>query len=455
MSTEKVSVISLGCPKNLVDSEIILGSLEKEGYSIIVDVEEATTVIVNTCGFIESAKEESVEKILRMVELKRAGRLRRLVVAGCLSERYRGELARALPEADLFVGVHQFSLLGKLLRQGRKGQYFQVGEPIYGGVSPRVLSTPSHYAYVRVAEGCSLRCSFCVIPAIRGAFVSRPLGDIKEEVERLSSQGVKEVVLVAQDTSGYGRDLGDGLRLSRLLQELVEIDGIVWIRLLYLYPPHLSHELIDTIASEKKVVKYLDLPLQHVERSVLRRMGRPGGYRQLLSFCHSLRERLPGVALRTAFIVVFPGETDKEFCRLLDFVNEAQFDALGAFKYSREEGTRAYAFKNQLPESLKEERYRSLMELQAGISLKNNRRLVGTWQEVMVDGVSEHKSGRWVGRLKSQAPEIDSVVYLKGRNLKAGEIVKARIDSAAPYHLTGRLGWPGQASSGEGKAKSS
>lgn len=438
MRGEKVAVVSLGCPKNLVDSEIILGSLNQEGYSITVDVNEATTVIVNTCGFIGAAKEESLEKILQVAELKKNGPLSRLVVAGCLSERYKSQLARALPEVDLFVGVQQFSILGKLLRQGRRGKYFRVGESMSQRAYSRILSTPSQYAYVRVAEGCSLKCSFCIIPAIRGPYVSRPLPEIREEVEYLSGQGVKEVILIAQDSSGYGRDMGNGMSLSRLLRELGQIEGTAWIRVLYLYPSHLSRELMDTIASEEKVVKYLDLPLQHVERSILRRMGRPGSYRELLSFCHSLRERIPGVALRTAFIVGFPGETEVEFSRLLDFVKEVQFDALGAFKYSREEGTRAYAFKNQIPESLKDERYQRLMELQAKISARNHRRLVGTCQEVVVDGICRHKPGYWVGRLKSQAPEVDSVVLLWGENLKAGEIIPAKIIKASAYDLTAR-----------------
>lgn len=437
MKEENISVISLGCPKNEVDSEVMLGSLKKEGYRLTTDLSRAETTIVNTCAFTQEAKEESIRTVLNLAQLKGAGALKRLVMAGCLPQRYQQELKNSLPEVDLMVGVNQFALLGSLLRQGLRGCFFTNGNsgPEAGDLRFRGNRLP--YAYVKIAEGCQASCSFCAIPGIRGPACSRSETAIVAEVEKLLSQGVKEIILVAQELTGWGRDLGKDQNLSRLIKRIARLEGISWVRLLYLHPNGLDKDLIDTIASEERIVKYLDLPLQHVEPEILTMMNRGGNYHDLLALCRHLRERIPGVVLRTAFIVGFPGEKESHFQRLLDFVSEAEFDALGAFKYSREEGTPAYLFPGQLSEATKERRWRALMGLQREISWKRNRAWVGRIEPVLIDSALP-RAGHYLGRLRGQAPQIDSLVQLEGARLKPGDIVPAVIRAAGPYHLAAR-----------------
>ncbi|MEE8448989.1 MAG: 30S ribosomal protein S12 methylthiotransferase RimO [Thermodesulfobacteriota bacterium] len=437
MDKGKVSVISLGCPKNEVDSEVMLGSLKNEGYRLTTDLSRTETTIVNTCAFTQEAKEESIRTVLNVAQLKRAGGLKRLVMVGCLPQRYQEELRSCLPEVDLFVGVNQFAILGSLLKQGLRGCFFATGESGLKAGGLRVRSNQLPYAYVKIAEGCSSACSFCAIPGIRGPARSRPETAIIAEAEKLADQGIKEIILVAQELTCWGRDLGGDYNLSRLIKGITRLEGISWIRLLYLHPQGLDEELVDTIAGEEKIVKYLDLPLQHVEPDILKMMNRGGNYHDLLSLCCYLRERIAGVVLRTAFIVGFPGEKESHFQRLVEFVSEARFDALGVFKYSREEGTEAYRLPGQLSEGIKERRWRALMAVQREISWEKNRGRVGKIEPVLIDSATS-RPGHYLGRLKGQAPQIDSLVRLEGSGLKPGEIIPAVIQAAGPYHLSAR-----------------
>ena len=430
----KATIITLGCAKNLVDSELILGSLKKSGYEISTSREEADLIIVNTCGFIEDAKRESIDAILEASQYKKGGSCKKLIVTGCLVERYREELEREIPEVDAFFGTGGLLKIGKILKEDRlkKSQTVDPGT-LYDPDDPRVLSTFPHTAYVKVSEGCSRTCSFCIIPKMRGLMKSRPVESIVGEVRNLSALGVKEINIIAQDLTSYGRDIGTNL--ETLLRGLVKVEGIKWIRLLYCYPWGFTDSLVDLIAKEEKILNYIDLPLQHINDRILKLMARGTTSKKIRSIIERLRSRIPNLTLRTTFIVGFPGETDKEFEGLLGFVEEAEFERAGAFKYSQEEGTPAGGMSEQIAEEVKEERYERLMEIQSEISLRKNRGLIGSVQEGFIEGT---ENGYYVARISSQAPEIDGVTYVRrNRKLKVGDCVKISITDADIYDLFG------------------
>jgi len=432
----KVSIVSLGCSKNLVDSELILGSLEKEGYEVTSSENEADIIIVNTCGFIGDAKRESISTILELSEYKRRGKCEKLIVTGCLVERYAAELKRELPEVDSFWGTGNLLKIGQALKKEKIKKFYKSPPgTIYDPDTPRVLTTLSHTAYVKVSEGCSRTCSFCIIPTMRGLMKSRRIDSIVGEAMNLAALGVKEINLIAQDMTSYGRDIGTNL--EALLLGLVKVDGIRWIRIHYCYPWGFSDSLVNLIASQEKIIPYIDMPLQHINDRILKLMDRHTTSRRIRDIIHKLRTEIDNIVLRTTFIVGFPGETEEEFEELLDFVEEAQFDRAGAFKYSQEEGTRAGEMEGQLPEELKEERYEKLMEIQSEVSLNKNKALIGTIHEGFIEGT---ENGHYLARISSQAPEVDGVTYVKRTNkLKTGDFVKLKITHADIYDLFGEL----------------
>ncbi len=447
-SNNKVSIITLGCPKNLVDSETLLNSLHREGFSYTEDPEEAGIILINTCGFIEDAKKESIEEILLRKDMLNGDV--KLVVFGCLAERYRDELLREIPEIDALFGVGDYegiieyckseALLSlrpsELLPSGTSG----LGYPLYS----------SSYAYVKIADGCNRACSFCVIPSIRGRYRSFDPEDILRKAEEYISLGIKELIIVAQDICSYGKEL-NGYDLSSLLMDMASISGDFWIRLLYLYPTSINDRLIRTISEEEKICKYLDIPFQHSEDRILRAMGRKGnrdGYRELI---RRIREAIPGVTLRTTMIVGFPGETEEDFMGLRDFVEEMEFDRLGVFTYSREEGTRASRLKDHIPKRIKDKRKEDIMNLQSIISLRKNLKTVGHTYRALIDEIDGELV---IARLYSQAPEIDGVVIIQNpeeiqktdkKNLcskpsvKAGEFITVKIVDAFDYDLKGEV----------------
>ena len=433
---ETVCLVSLGCPKNLVDSEVILGFLSKEGYSLTTDHSKAEIIIINTCSFIKDATQEAIETILQLTPYKREGRCRLLIVSGCLPQRYGKILEKELPEVDLFVGTGSFQKIPQLISQRGKRKSFLSGQTfLYNEKTPRILSTPSFTAYLKIAEGCSRTCTFCTVPKIRGPYRSRRIHSILKEAESLADQGVKELILIAQDTTAYGEDLRDGTSLERLLKGLIRVEGFRWIRILYAYPKpaRFTDNLLELIGREEKICPYLDLPIQHIDDEILRRMGRRSKGREIRDLIRKIRTFVPGIALRTSLIVGFPGESEGQFKALLHFVEEVQFDHLGAFHYSPEEGTPAFRFSNPVPEEVKEERLRILMKVQKKISLKKYRRLVGRKAEVLVEGTDRQRT-TLRGRIRTQAPEIDGCVFLKGE-ARPGDFVEAEITQALPYDL--------------------
>lgn len=435
-----VCLVSLGCPKNLVDSEVILGLLSKEGYLLTTNPSEAEILIANTCSFIQDATREAVETILQLSHYKKRGHCRLLVVSGCLPQRYGKVLEKELPEVDLFIGTGEFQNLPQILSQKGKTKSF-LSKPtfLYDEKTPRILSTPSFMAYLKIAEGCSNTCTFCTVPRIRGPYRSRRLRSVLEEANRLADQGVQEIILIAQDTTAYGRDLRDGTDLEKLLKGLIEVEGLRWIRILYSYPKarNFTEGLLELIAQEEMICSYLDLPIQHIDDEILRRMGRRSKSREIRNLLQNIRTALPGVSLRSSLIVGFPGEREDHFKALLDFVEEIQFDHLGAFKYSSEEGTPASRLPDPVPEALKEERLRTLMELQKKISLKKYKDMVGKKMEVLVEGPNR-QGINLRGRLQTQAPEIDGCVFLKGK-ARPGDWVEVSITQALPYDLVGQI----------------
>jgi ribosomal protein S12 methylthiotransferase len=437
---ETVSLVSLGCPKNLVDSEVILGLLSKAGYALTSRPSEAQIIIVNTCSFIQDATREAIETILDLARYKQKGTCRLLVVSGCLPQRYGRSLEEEFPEVDLFVGTGDFQNLPKILSKNQKAKSF-LSKPtfLYDEKTPRILSTPSFSAYVKIAEGCSNLCTFCTVPKIRGAYRSRRIRSVLEEAKRLADQGVREIILIAQDTTAYGRDLHNGTNLEKLLKGLIRVKGLHWIRMLYSYPKpdYFTEGLLKLMASEDKICPYLDLPIQHIDDEILKRMGRKTRSHEIYSLLEKIKAALPRVSLRTSLIVGFPGEKERHFKALLDFVEKVQFDHLGAFKYSPEEGTPASRLAGSVPESVKEERLGVLMKLQKKISFRKYRTMVGKSVEVLVEG-HDHPRKLLRGRLKTQAPEIDGSVFLKGK-ANPGDWVEARITKALPYDLIGQI----------------
>ena len=460
----KIGMVSLGCPKNLVDSEVMLGLAQQNGHQLTRDAADADVLIVNTCAFIDKAKQESIDTILEMAELKKTGNCKRLVVTGCMAERYRDELKAQIPEIDAVLGTGEVPQIVDAIGPTFVPLLRSNGEPvapshlapsdapshprtlapshlptyIYDAETPRLLATPRHYAYVKIAEGCDYACAFCIIPTLRGNYRSRPADSIVREARALAARGVKELLLISQDTSFYGVDRGERGALARLLRELNAVDGIEWIRMLYLYPTTIGDDVLDAMAECEKVCKYVDLPLQHASDEILRRMKRPGtraGYERLL---HRIRTRVPGVTLRTTFIVGFPGESDADFGQLRDFVSAVGFDHLGVFTYSHEEGTAAHGFEDDVPAGVKKRRQTALMALQRKIVAKAQQLRIGQKVRLLVDGPSSEHELVLRGRLEGQAPDIDSAVYLTDcdpSELSSGEFVDVRIVGSREYDL--------------------
>lgn len=428
----KAGFISLGCSKNLIDTEVMLGILQENNFELTNEPAEADVLIVNTCAFIQSAKEESINTILTMAGYKdiKQGKCQALIVAGCLGQRYKQELLDELPEADAIVGTGAWHRIMEAVEEALKGNRVVIdGEnnTIYDAACPRITTTPAHTAYIKIAEGCNNRCAFCAIPLIRGKYRSRKIEDICTEARNLAAKGVKEIVLIAQDTTNYGHDIYGKPSLVELLKEIVKVDGIKWIRTLYSYPRFFSDELIDLIASEEKLVKYVDIPLQHANNTILRNMHRPDTKEQIEVLLKKLRERIPGVVVRSTFIVGFPGETDEQFEELYHFFEEQRFDHAGIFTYSQEEDTAAASMPDQIPQEVMEERYHQLKALQSKISQEINESLEGKELEVIIEGHTE--DGLPYGRSYRQADDVDDQVYIEGveEEIPEGTIVKVRI----------------------------
>ena len=432
---KKVGMVSLGCAKNRVDSEVILGTLKEAGYEIVSDPAEAEIIFVNTCGFIEPAKEESIEAIFEMAKYKETGRLKKLFVTGCLAQRYIDDLYREMPEVDGFMGVADYTRLLEMMQEAEAGgrpRYVCDGERFFR--SERVLTTPSYSAYVKISDGCDNRCSYCAIPLIRGPYHSRPFDSIVEECRELAARGVTEITLIAQDTSRYGNDFPEGkLLLPELLEAVSAIEGVHWVRVLYCYPDTTDDRLLDAIAALPKVAPYVDLPLQHIDGPLLKRMNRRGSPEWIKSRIAACKER--GLTTRTTMIVGFPGETEEAFHELLQFVKEARFDRLGAFTYSPEEGTPGAEMPDQVDEQIKQRRLDELMTLQQGISLEENTARVGEICEVLCEG---EEDGAFVGRSIREAPESDGVIrFTAARNVAPGEYLQVKITGADAYDLFG------------------
>ena len=441
---EMIYLVSLGCSKNLVDSEVMQGVLAQAGYAFTARKEDAGIIIVNTCAFIEDATKEAFDTILSLAEQKKSGQCRHLIVCGCLPQRYKESLIQELPEVDLFLGTGEFPRIAqyiKRLQDDHRTVKIFTERPTFlpGPNTPRILATPRHSAYVKIAEGCSHRCTYCTIPAIRGPYQSRSPGSIVAEVKNLAALGVKEVNLIAQDTTRYGLERGQKDDLTALLKKLVRIPDITWLRLLYCHPLAITDALISLLAAEQKICSYLDLPLQHISDPVLKRMGRRITGQRIEKLLCALREKVPDISLRTTFMVGFPGETERDFSSLLKFVSDFEFDHLGVFQYRDEEGTPASKLSPKVPEKIKEERYHAIMSLQAKISRKKNRARTGQQTDVLVEGPSQKKGFALQGRAVFQAPEVDGMVYIKEGRAAAGSFVTVRITRGLIYDLVGEM----------------
>ena len=438
----KAGFVSLGCAKNLVDTEVMLGIIKSHGIELTADPAEADILIVNTCAFITSAKEESVTTILNLADYKDSGRCRSLIIAGCLGQRYRQELLDEMPEADAIIGTGAWNRIMEAITETLRGhRVILIGEKdiIYDSKTPRIRTTPNYTAYVKIAEGCDNRCAFCAIPLIRGKQVSRTIEDIRDEVEQLIDQGVKEINLIAQDTTHYGYDLYKKPSLAELLKELVKIEGDFWIRILYCYPRYFTDELIDLIANEPKICKYVDLPLQHAHNDVLKRMHRPDTRESIEILLNKIRERIPGVAIRSTFIVGFPGETEEEFQTLKQFLQEQRLDHVGVFAFSREEDTAAYDMPDQIEEEVAQERYHELMSMQSLISQEINESLEGKELNILIEGRDEEVPNITAGRSYREAPEIDGQIYIEDDSQsEPGDIVKVKVLAGFVYDLAAK-----------------
>jgi len=432
MNRPKVALITLGCPKNLVDSEQMLGLLEANGYGLSSE-QEADVIVVNTCGFIQPAKEESIETILEAARLKKDGKQRKLIVTGCLAQRYRKQLEQQLPEADLVLGLADERQIvqhcDRLL--GLQRTALQQAE--------RCPLTPSHYAYLKIADGCDNRCSYCTIPSIRGRQRSKPMEQLVAEARHLVGRGARELILIAQDTTEYGVDIYHKRRLDDLIRELAKIEGVEWLRLLYTHPAHWWDGLIDVLSQTPKVCRYLDIPIQHISDRILAKMNRRTTRTEITQLIQKLRESLPGLALRTSVIVGFPGETDDEFQELLDFLGQVRFERLGAFTYWREQGTQAAGFACQVPQKVKEERFHRVMSLQQKISLKFHRSLVGKVLPVIIDQQTDIPPIQFIGRTQMDAPEVDGRVLITEGQTQVGQFCKAKITEAYEYDIVGQI----------------
>ncbi|CAM2006845.1 30S ribosomal protein S12 methylthiotransferase RimO [Acanthopleuribacter pedis] len=444
---KKVGMLSLGCAKNLVDSEVMLGELAREGYALTNDASDAEVVIVNTCGFIESAKEESIAAILDMAEMKKQGKLKKLIVSGCLSQRYHTDMAADLPEVDLFLGINHVGSIRKFLEDLRseQGQPAEAAQPedwrpdfLYSSEHTRVLTTPKHSAYVKISEGCDHVCSFCIIPNLRGKHRSRTIEDIVAEVEQLGAQGVREINLVAQDSTYYGRDIGLKDGLAQLMEAVANVDSIDWVRAHYMYPYQVTDRLLALMARHPKVCKYMDIPLQHCDREVLAAMKRGSGRPQLAKFLDRIREAVPDVWIRTSFIVGFPGEDERAFDELCGFVGEQQFDYIGVFTYSHEEDTTAHPLGDPVSEEEKMRRKEHLLALQKEISREKLTRQVGQTFDVLIEGVHPETELLLRGRHQGQAPDVDGEIFVTEGFYQPGDMVAITIEETFDYDMAGR-----------------
>ena len=437
----KAGFISLGCAKNLVDTEVMLGLLADRNIELTADPSQAEILIVNTCGFIDSAKEESITTILNMAEYKIGGKCKSLIVAGCLGQRYQQQLLDEIPEIDAIVGTGSWQRIIDAVDETLKGnRVLIIGETdtIYDEKMPRITTTPEYSAYVKVADGCNNRCAYCVIPLVRGAFRSRRIESVVEEVKKLTQKGVREINLIAQDTTNYGSDIYGEARLVDLLKELVKVEQLKWIRILYCYPKYFTDELIDIMAAEPKICKYVDLPLQHAHNDVLKSMNRKDTRESVEELLTKIRTRIPNVVIRSSFIVGFPGETKEQYEALCDFVKKQRFDKVGVFTYSREEDTPAYDMEDQISEEVKQERYHELMSIQCKISEEINQEVEGRTLEVLVEGRDMEQENIAYGRSYREAPEIDGQVYIEGdSDSKPGDFIKVKILQGFTYDILG------------------
>jgi len=436
----KTAIVSLGCSKNLIDSEVMVQSILNDAYEITDDPAKAEVIIINTCGFIESAKQESIDAILEMAQYKDSGSCKLLIASGCMAERYREELMKELPELDAVVGTGDYKDITDVINRALKGEkVIRYGHQELVDIDklPRRISTFGASAYLKIAEGCDNRCSYCIIPSLRGRYRSRRFEDIIEEAVELSRNGIKELNVIAQDITRYGKDQYGSYRLSELIKAIAAIQGIEWIRLMYSYPDEFNDELIKTMAEEEKVCKYLDIPIQHASDRILKGMRRRSSKDKILQLINKLRTSMPDITLRTSLIVGFPGETEEDFKELYDFVAQVKFNRLGVFAYSREEDTPAYDMADQVEEAVKQERLDKIMLLQRDISFENNKRLQGKTMKVLIEGFSE---GQYFGRSYMDAPEIDGKVYFKsGKNLLPGDFCRVIITDAYEYDLVGAI----------------
>ena len=452
-----VGFISLGCSKNLIDTEVAIGLFKENHYKIVNKPEDADILVVNTCGFIESAKEEAINTILEMAEYKKQ-RCKYLIAMGCLVQRYYEDLVKALPEVDLFIKIDEYNKLWEkiedlikrdIVEKAKTKTSTKISEirplpmPTYDEFLNRVVTTGKNYAYLKIGEGCSNKCTYCAIPYIRGPFVSRKMEDILEEAEKLASEGIKEIIVIAQDTTKYGEDIYGKSRLAELLQEISKINGIEWIRFLYSYPEGITDELIDTVANNPKIAKYFDIPIQHISNAVLKRMNRKTSKEKIENLLEKIRNKIPNVTLRTSLIVGFPGETEEQFGELLEFVKKAKFDKLGTFMYSKEEGTPAAKLPEQIHGNTKKARYNKIMKVQKQISLEKQENKIGKTYKVLVEDIS-FDGKYFVGRTMQDVPEEDGLVYIKdAQNYKQEDIlnhfVKCQIEEASEYDLIGKI----------------
>jgi ribosomal protein S12 methylthiotransferase len=437
--TERVKVVTLGCEKNLVDSEIMSGLIDERGYELVDNKEEATVIIVNTCGFIDAAKEESINTILDLAELKQTANLKALIVSGCLTQRYKEQLLEEMPEIDGIVGTGDFHNINGIIDEALAGKKpIMVGNPVfsYEQILPRKVSTPRYSAFVKIAEGCDNACTFCSIPIMRGKFRSRSIESIVAEVTQLAKQGVREVSLIAQDSTNYGTDLYENFMLPTLLQKVSEVDGVNWVRLHYAYPGFFTDELIEMMASNPKICKYIDMPLQHSEDSILRRMRRPGRQKDVRELLAKIRKHIPDVAIRTSIIVGFPGETPEDFDNLKSFIQEMKFDRLGVFTYSQEEDTPAALLPNQISDEEKEYRANTLMEVQREVAKELNGKRIGHIIDVLVERY-DGRNDIYIGRSQYDAPEIDGEVFIANATATIGEVIPVKITHSFEYDLSG------------------
>ena len=442
-----IGIKSLGCPKNLVDSEVICGKLLEKGHSISGEIENSDIAIINTCSFIEDAVEESINEIMNLVKLKNEGKIKHIIVAGCLPQRYiKDKIDRELPEIDAFTGVSELleidEIIQKILQKNKVCKVKEKPDYLYNHNTPRILLTPRHYAYVKIAEGCDNRCTYCMIPTLRGPYRSRKMEDIIEEVKNLSENKLlREIILIAQDTTLYGYDIYGEYKLAELLKELslLKIDSLKWIRVLYTHPAHYFEELIEVMANYPKICPYLDIPLQHINNKILKRMNRKVNRDEIKKIIDKCRKILPDLVLRTTCIVGFPGETEKDFKELLDYIQEVRFDKLGAFTYSREKGTPAYHYSHQVSAKIKNQRMESLMLAQQKISKEKGLACLGKIKEIIIDEIVDSKKWPTIGRSITDAPEIDGKVFVSSNKVNIGEFVKVKIIDSSEYDLYGEL----------------